>query len=116
MKTLPTLILCLTGAATGTGIGWLLRGAPAPQHPPEVKAVIASGTSAVVGKNKPGVAPWASSKGAAADELSAELARQTGAMRWLYLLGAADKATAADMPQLIHAANGMPGALRMLAV
>jgi hypothetical protein len=37
-------------------------------------------------------------------------------MRWLYLLGEADKATAADMPRLLRAAGGMPGAVRMLAV
>jgi hypothetical protein len=113
MKTLPTILLCLAGATAGTGLGWLLRGAP-----PEaaVTASTAAATDAAVASAK---APHPGTKAAATDkaaaDLSAELARQKGAMRWLYLLGAADKASAADMPALVRAAKDLPGATRMLA-
>ena len=45
MKSLPTLILCLAGAAAGTGIGWLLRGTPAQAALPDNTA---AGTAVVV--------------------------------------------------------------------
>jgi len=114
MKALPTILLCIAGAAAGSGIGWLLRGAP-----PAATAENAGDTSATASPAfSPGrLADSAKSSSAekAAADLSAELARQKGAMRWLYLLGAADKASAADMPALVRAAKDLPGATRMLA-
>jgi hypothetical protein len=115
MKPLPTLLLCILGAATGAGLGWLLRGAPAHAEAPVGPATTTQTESSTARKS--GFSPAAKSAAASAsDELGADLARQAGAMRWRYLLGAADKASAADMPRLIRAARGMPGALRMLAV
>jgi hypothetical protein len=113
MKTLPTLLLCIAGAGAGTGLGWLLRGSPAKAAGAEISPSAAEQSSA------PGIRRTGSihknPEDPAAAELSAELARRTGAMRWLYLLGAADKATPADMPRLLRAAHGVPGAMRMLA-
>lgn len=113
MKTLPTLFLCIAGAGAGTGLGWLLRGSSSnaartdiPAAAPEPSSVSAKDRARSTGKNP---------ADPAADALSAELARRTGAMRWLYLLGAADKASPDDMPRLLRAAGGVPGAMRMLA-
>ncbi len=114
MKTLPTLILCLTGAAAGTGLGWLLRGAPARGSGPDKSSAASQAESAASERARnAGAAGEAKDS---PDDVAAELARQKGAMRWLYLLGAADKASAADMPALIRAARDLPGATRMLGV
>lgn len=116
MKPLPTVLLCLSGAIAGTGIGWLLRGGPVPRNPNAISGSAVSGAASPAGTGKTTPAARASTNHSDKDGLAAELARQTGALRWLYLLGAAEKATAADMQQLLRAADGMPGALRMLAV
>lgn len=113
MKTLPTILLCLTGAATGAGLGWLLRGAV-----PSVTANVGTGssTTAVAATSAPRPPSLSvQSTDDNADTLTAELARREGPMRWLYLLGAADQASAADMPALLRAAKGLPGATRLLA-
>ncbi len=112
MKTLPTLILCVTGAAAGAGFGWLLRGAP----PSRAENVVATTTGSVhsTASHGPGKAA-AAARSKAEDELRTTLASRNGAMRWLTLLGAAEKATAAEMPGILRAAEGLPGAVKMLA-
>ncbi len=113
MKTLPTLLLCLAGAAAGAGLGWLLRGAPpvpttSAEHDGPTSSAAASGRP-----RKPGETTRSTDQ--AANELETELARRQGPMRWLSLLGAVDQATAADMPALLRSAKGLPGATRLLA-
>jgi hypothetical protein len=115
MKNLPTIILCLTGAAAGTGLGWLLRGAPA-RAAESVNSSAASQEESEASARTRNAGTANDAKDSSSDDLAAELARQKGAMRWLYLLGAAEKATAADMPAMLRAAKDLPGATRMLAV
>ena len=110
MKSLPSILLCIAGAAAGSGLGWLLRG--------EAKAASPSSAAAAgpapVSISNPASRTHALSAAREAKH-SASLAQQKGAMRWLYLLGAAETATAAEMPALVRAAKDYPGALRMLA-
>jgi len=117
MKLLPTLSLCIAGAVAGSGLGWILRGATPHQSSAKNSQPVTDNDGApVVSKNSRGPAAKNAANGSAVDELGAELARHTGAMRWLYILGAADKATAADMPRLLRAIGNDQIALRMLAV
>lgn len=115
MKTLPTLFLCIAGALSGAGLGWLLRGAPARADSPDNPTAAEQTENSAARKSRPGlVSKAAASK--AGEELTAALTHQRGALRWLTLLGAAEKATAAEMPGLLRAASGLPGAVKMLAV
>lgn len=111
MKSLSTILLCLAGAAAGTGLGWLLRGdARAAAGKAGTGFVIAASADS---RTEP-VPQRGSISTARESAHAAALAQQQGALRWLYLLGAAETATAAEMPALIRAAKGLPGALRML--
>lgn len=117
MKLLPILSLCVAGAVAGSGLGWILRGATPHQSSAKGSRPAADDHEApMLGKNSRRPVTKDAPNERAVDELGAELARHTGAMRWLYLLGAADKATAADMPRLLCAIGNDQIALRMLAV
>ncbi len=101
----------------GAGIGWLLRGTPSPaEHRSGAPGLTASGgdnpKAGSAGSNK----GLSGAPSEADDLLGSELARCTGAMRWLFLLASAEKATAADMPRLLRAVKGDSTATRMLAV
>lgn len=116
-KYIPVILLCTAGAAMGAGIGWFLRGTPSGNaentgsHSPVGAFLDGKPGGGIIG-SKNGL----HSGGSQADDLlGSELARCTGAMRWLYLLAAAEKATAADMPRLLRAAKGDSIATRMLA-
>jgi hypothetical protein len=50
-----------------------------------------------------------------AAELAETLAKESGGKRWLLMLSAAEKASAQEMPELIHAAKGDDAMIRMLA-
>lgn len=117
MKSLPVIFLCVAGAAAGSGLGWVLRGAsPHPSENPNQNAV--SGRLSMLSAKKAAhsLGPDVALEAARVDEIKAELVRQPGALRWLYLLGAAEEASAGDMPRLVRAASSEPAALRMLAV
>jgi hypothetical protein len=115
-KCIPVLLLCTAGAAAGAGIGWILRGTPSRDvgHRNGASALTAAAgdKSKTAGSNK----GLSGAPSEADDLLGSELARCTGAMRWLFLLGAAEKAAPADMPGLLRAAKGDSAATRMLAV
>jgi hypothetical protein len=119
MKTrlLPVLILCTAGAAMGAGIGWFMRGNPAGAgNPPNGSSGAGVSSAGKWNSGLPGGKAAAKAGSEADDHLASQLARCTGAMRWLFLLASAEKATPADMPALLRAVKGDSAATRMLAV
>jgi hypothetical protein len=73
-------------------------------------------TSSPAPRHAPPTGSTAGSANAEANDAFVEAVRtSSGARRWLLLLGAAEKSSAADMPRLIFAARGDSAALRMLA-
>ncbi|MES2707659.1 MAG: hypothetical protein V4726_13780 [Verrucomicrobiota bacterium] len=117
---LPLLLMCLTGAVAGTGLGLLGRRVLAKTH----GAASAGQTSAaseiqsgnLVHQGNPSLPAGSGKAGAEAkaETITTALARDKGLDYWLHLLAAADGSPAEVLARLIDSVKDEPVALSLL--
>lgn len=116
MKAIDGILIVVTGAAIGLGVGFALRSKP--QSPSSSSSWTSSISPTTDARAKPFTSRTAASAAddsPLATQLQRDLSLSSGVTRWLYWLEALEKAGPADFPRLVRLAQGNSTALRFVA-